>query len=237
MMKVMKRKSLHGFKGNNQDCKSVMSIQNKEKSRDYVTSREASLILGVALSTVQLWTENGLLHAWKTGGGHRRISRASVDKILQEQQAAFSNSSEKQRKSNKQDTQTTILIVEDDPLLLDLYTKTIMSWREDINVVSADNGLEGLIKIGRFSPDIIITDLLMTGINGFQIVEAISAFPDLEQCLTVIVSVLPEEDVKDKMSDGTEMVYFQKPVPFDLLRKEVERHLSRTHKVVEADEH
>lgn len=46
------------------------------------STREASEILGVSLRTVQLWVDSGVLEAWKTVGGHRRISRASVEALL-----------------------------------------------------------------------------------------------------------------------------------------------------------
>jgi len=48
----------------------------------YLTSREAAEQLGVSLRTVQLWVESGVLRAWKTVGGHRRIERQSVEDFL-----------------------------------------------------------------------------------------------------------------------------------------------------------
>ncbi|MGE5467624.1 MAG: EAL domain-containing protein [Ignavibacteria bacterium] len=42
------------------------------------STREAAELLGVSLRTVQLWVDSGILKAWKTAGGHRRISLESV---------------------------------------------------------------------------------------------------------------------------------------------------------------
>mgnify|MGYP000630290012 CR=1 FL=1 len=53
-------------------------MQQTELSGSFLTTREAAQVLGVSLRTTQLWVENGQLDAWKTEGGHRRISRASV---------------------------------------------------------------------------------------------------------------------------------------------------------------
>ncbi|MEX5745348.1 GAF domain-containing protein [Massilia sp. X63] len=50
-----------------------------------LTTREAAHLLGVAVSTVQIWMENGALPAWKTPGGHRRV-RLSAVRQLQVQQ-------------------------------------------------------------------------------------------------------------------------------------------------------
>jgi excisionase family DNA binding protein len=50
-----------------------------ETGEDVCSTREAADRLGVSLRTVQLWSEAGLLRAWKTPGGHRRILTDSID--------------------------------------------------------------------------------------------------------------------------------------------------------------
>ena len=45
---------------------------------DYCTTREAAKILGTSLRTIQLWVESGILQAWKTPGGRRRVTRESM---------------------------------------------------------------------------------------------------------------------------------------------------------------
>ncbi len=55
----------------------------EEADEEVCSTREAAERLGVSLRTVQLWTEAGLLRAWKTPGGHRRILTSSVDRLLQ----------------------------------------------------------------------------------------------------------------------------------------------------------
>ncbi|MEK9953666.1 MAG: helix-turn-helix domain-containing protein [Curvibacter sp.] len=51
---------------------------------ELMTTRQAGEVLGVAVRTVQLWVESGVLPAWRTAGGHRRISRGAVEKLLAE---------------------------------------------------------------------------------------------------------------------------------------------------------
>ena len=45
------------------------------------STREVARLLGVSLKTVQLWVDNGILDAWKTVGGHRRITFESVERL------------------------------------------------------------------------------------------------------------------------------------------------------------
>ncbi len=51
-------------------------------AKSFCTTREAATLLGVSVGTVQLWVESGLLRAWKTAGGHRRVMRDSVERLL-----------------------------------------------------------------------------------------------------------------------------------------------------------
>lgn len=49
-----------------------------------LTTREAAQLLGVAVSTAQVWMENGDLPAWKTPGGHRRVRHSAVVRLVRE---------------------------------------------------------------------------------------------------------------------------------------------------------
>jgi excisionase family DNA binding protein len=55
-----------------------MSSVSGVVKKSFCTTREAATLLGVSVGTVQLWVENGLLQAWKTAGGHRRVMRDSI---------------------------------------------------------------------------------------------------------------------------------------------------------------
>lgn len=59
-----------------------------------LTTREAAHLLGVAVSTTQIWMESGALPAWKTPGGHRRVRLSAVRQLQTRQQTAGAASSE-----------------------------------------------------------------------------------------------------------------------------------------------
>src|SRR5262245_51503264 len=50
--------------------------------RDYVTPRQLAAAIGVSESSLKRWTDQGLLPAIKTAGGHRRLSLAHVVHFL-----------------------------------------------------------------------------------------------------------------------------------------------------------
>jgi len=62
-----------------------MSAPSYDASDDPIlTTREAAGLLGIAVSTAQQWIENGVLPAWKTPGGHRRVRLSAVSALLRE---------------------------------------------------------------------------------------------------------------------------------------------------------
>ncbi len=178
-----------------------MSLLNK----DFMTTREAAEQLGVALSTVQHWSEKGLLKAWKTGGGHRRIARNSVEALRRQQLQSLSSPVERP---------LTVLVVEDDPQALKLYEQQFSALGISIDLKTASNGFEGLVKIGRFKPDVIITDLHMPGMDGFQMIRSLKCLPDFFDHMIIVVSALSEAEINEMGGFGNELQYFCKPIPF-----------------------
>lgn len=173
---------------------------------EFVSTREAAKILGVALRTVQLWVEHGDLIAWKTAGGHRRIARGSVDAMVRQQQQALQSSAPKRRLD--------VLVVEDDEDLLKLYELNFESWELPVRLALARNGFEGLRMLGEVKPDVLITDLNMPGIDGFRMLRTISSWPGFSAMLTIAVSALSSGDIADRggLPDG--VLLFTKPAPF-----------------------
>ena len=179
----------------------------------FCTTREAAALLGVSLSTAQNWAESGLLESWKTEGGHRRISRESVQKLIADpivngmhkplDQAAVSGLQALQ-----------ILVVEDDPLLLKLYKARLSAWKIPTVVETASDGFEGLVKVGLQRPDLLITDLQMPHIDGFQMINSLAQIADCSAMQIVAVTGLSIQDISSSALPSTVRV-FTKPVPFN----------------------
>ncbi len=57
-------------------------LRSKGAEEEVCSTREAAEILGVSLRTIQVWVDNGILDAWKTAGGHRRVTLRSVRRVM-----------------------------------------------------------------------------------------------------------------------------------------------------------
>jgi excisionase family DNA binding protein len=168
----------------------------------YLSTKEAADILGISLRTAQLWVENGILKAWKTPGGHRRIMKASVDKALNERALA---------PVNKSKIVLRVLIVEDDPDLLNLLALTTQHFRPDIEVIIAKNGYEGLMMAGKTQPDLIFTDINMPEIDGLQMIRALGHGESGPRTIVAITALTPEELI-NRGAPATGIQFLFKPI-------------------------
>mgnify|MGYP000856976700 FL=1 len=186
---------------------------------DVLSTREAAEQLGVALRTVQLWVESGVLPAWKTAGGHRRISRIAVERLISERRAALSGDTQPAPlQLLGGEARLRVMVVEDEPELLRLFTMVIAGWDLPLDVTPATDGFEALLRMGQQCPDLLITDLNMPGMDGFKMIESLcgvgQAYDDME---IVVVTALSDADIVRRGGLPPRVRVFRKPVPFDEL--------------------
>lgn len=199
---------------------------------DTCSTREAGKMLGVSLRTVQVWVDSGLLEGWRTVGGHRRITATSVERLMRERtldRPAASNAAGKNRAVPRDGL--SLLVVEDDNDLLELYRHTIDSWGLPLQLHTATNGFEGLLQIGETLPDLLITDLNMPGINGFEMLRSLRIRFDVTQMAIVVVTGLDKADIYMHGGLAADVEILGKPVPFARLKALVEELLVKKGKL------
>lgn len=191
-----------------------MQEANIEKS--FCTTREAATLLGVSVGTVQLWVESGLLQAWKTAGGHRRVMRTSVDQLLHKKTDAAPIArapvvpAAPARRLN-------VLVVEDDANLLRLYKAHLARWSMAPDVTVADNAVTALLMMGRQCPDLLVTDLCMSGMDGFNMLRVLRETPEISSTTIVVVSGLDPDEINHRGGIPSGIEILPKPIPFPRL--------------------
>lgn len=88
-----------------------------------------------------------------------------------------------------------VLVVEDEPVLLRLYQVKTAGWPFPVTLYSAPNGYEGLVMEGEVSPCLLICDLRLPGVNGFQIVRSLCAMDRYQDMAIVVVSGMPTNEI------------------------------------------
>ncbi len=195
-----------------------MSKHETSGTPGFLSTRAAAARLGVALSTVQTWVETGVLPAWKTAGGHRRIPAEAVEAISQRQRAVLDKAPESQPFK--------VLVVEDDAVTREVYARQFAGWNLPISLLMAEDGFEGLLLIGRHAPDLVITDLAMPEMDGFRMIRRLKTHAAAVRGAIIVVTALSAEEIAAQGGLPAGIPVYPKPIPFAALRPLVE-HLAR----------
>jgi excisionase family DNA binding protein len=192
-----------------------------QPSSTYSTS-EVARRLGISTQTVQRWVDSGQLKAWKTLGGHRRIEAEGVELLFRlhgvavpEAQTPDASSESDQRRSPA----LSALIVDDNPDDRDILSYLLADTLPTATVAAATNGFHGLIAIGRMAPDIVITDVLMPHMNGFEMIRQLVNGNAIRPRVIMAVSSnsLAELAPRGQLPDG--VVFMQKPLDPEEFKK------------------
>ncbi|SFD55138.1 excisionase family DNA-binding protein [Massilia yuzhufengensis] len=175
---------------------------------DVMTTQEAASYLGVSVSSVQKLVESGVLSAWRTQGGHRRIPREALLAYKGGLEPAGAQRAARSR----------LIVVEDDPMLRAVYAARIAQWELPLDLTICRSGYDGLIEIGVNAPDILLLDISMRGIDGYEIMETVLARPALRHVHIAIVTGLEREELDSRGGIPPGVAFFQKPLPLEQLR-------------------
>jgi len=104
---------------------------------------------------------------------------------------------------------TTILIVEDDDAIRNNITRLLKL--EGFNIVSATNGREGLLRMRQVLPDVVISDVSMPEMDGFQLLEAVRADSILAAMPFMLLTALDDRASMRRGMTGGADDYLAKP--------------------------
>lgn len=91
----------------------------------------------------------------------------------------------------------TVLVVDDDPDLLHLV-KDGLELLGHFNVIIAEDGASGLEQFFTMRPDCVIIDVVMPGLNGYQLVQALRGDPESANIPLILMTALAQD--KNKLS-------------------------------------
>jgi len=79
-----------------------------------------------------------------------------------------------------------ILIIEDEKLVLELIQKKLTNERYEVSV--ARDGEEGMEKMRKFQPDLVLLDIVMPKMDGFEVLEEMRKDKDLQDINVIVIS-------------------------------------------------
>jgi CheY-like chemotaxis protein len=113
--------------------------------------------------------------SWRAGRRLAGIGASGVSSIEEFRARSMAGSPQSQPRPAANSLQ--VLVAEDDRILQKLYEHTLSSWGLPPQIRLVSSGIDGLLEIGRVPPDLLITDLRMPGIDGFEMIRRLRADP------------------------------------------------------------
>lgn len=109
-----------------------------------------------------------------------------------------------------------VLIVDDEKALRVLIAGTLEIG--DYNILEADNGIDALEIVKQEKPDLIILDVMMPGMSGYEVCKQIKTNPDLANIKILILTAKGQQSDKEAAKEARADYYLAKPFsPMELL--------------------
>jgi len=162
--------------------------------------------------TIWKFVNSGDLKASRTPGGHHRILKEDLEAFILEKEIypLVRNRSS----SNK------ILIVDDDPQILSLLTKILTN--NGYQTETAADGFEAGFKVKEFKPGLIILDLVMPGMDGFEVCKQLKAKTATSQIKILVLSGYDTEENRTRSMQAGADVFLAKSLEAETIVKHVE---------------
>lgn len=162
----------------------------------FYTTREAADILGVTLSTIQNWESSGYLQAWKTAGGHRRILRESVERILDGAGRRDHGGGPSRSRAGQG---RRLLIAGGDPAVLSRHARHAATWTHPSCIETARDAYETMLKIGRHCPDVLLLNLPFPALNDAELFLTLAREPGCQKMRLLLVSDQSADQLRARM--------------------------------------
>jgi len=145
------------------------------------TTFEAAKLCHVSPLSIINWVNAGRIPAFRTPGGHRRIRREDLARFMRDNgiplPEEFRDGSGRSR----------VLVVDDEAAIRDVFAESLSHRSTPFDVMTAADGFEAGRLVATFRPDVVLLDLRMPGLDGFQVCRTIKG--DSETASTVVIAM------------------------------------------------
>lgn len=183
-----------------------------KKSPRYLTTGQVSGACEVSLVTVKKWINQGKLKAFRTPGGHFRVAADEFQRL----RTTYGFPAEPKASPR-------ILVVDDDPGMVSLVSDALRGIRPPLKLEAAFDGYEGILKVGTFRPHLLVLDLRMPGVDGFEVCRRIKRNPATRATRILAITAYPEDFARERAFECGADAFLTKPFTIKELKAEVRR--------------
>lgn len=170
-----------------------------------LTSHEVGVLLQLNASTVVKWVNDGILPAYRTAGGHRRIRSADLLVFLKEQGMFIP-------KQLRGAGPRKVFMVDDDKAYLQSMQRGMRNHKDKVDLTIIDNGIEALLRLGSERPDALVLDVNMPNLDGIEVLKRVKENETTKAIEVIVISGNVNDELEKKLLGLGARAVFKKPV-------------------------
>ena len=195
------------------DSMGAGSNRGLQRDSNPLTTGDVARYCHVSPVTVWRWIKQGKLVAQRHAGGYYQIERAALRAFLQARDMPidpefFAVSSKR------------ILIIDDEPTVLEVATRALQQL-ECVTIATAKDGFEAGLQISTFKPDLLILDLMMPNLDGFQVCRLVRHNPATAHIKILIITAFGSHENLKRALDSGANDFLHKPLNLEVLQDKV----------------
>ena len=185
----------------------------------YFTTFQVAKHLGVATATVVNWVNSGRLAAHRTPGGHRRIARTVLIAFAREHDYPLAREVLEHEEGPRR-----VLVVDDERDFAEMVSEYLRAHAGFV-AETAESGFAAGLGVARFRPDIVLMDIMMPGMDGFEALRMLRS--DAETCHIPVIacSGYRGEELEQRVAGARFDGFLQKPVRLEAVLQLIQKHL------------
>jgi len=150
----------------------------------------------VSPAAVRQWAEKGDLNALMTPGGHRRFLPSEVERFARSRGLTLNLG---------EDEALRVLIVDDDAGVSSFLMELFENVNTSVLTESARDGFSAGLRVRKFKPQIVLLDLMMPGLDGFQVCRLLKSDPATKSIrIIVMTGYASPENIENALLAGAE---------------------------------
>lgn len=184
------------------------------EDRKPYTTGEIAAFCHVTINAVKKWIASGKLLAFRTPGGHFRVNRADFMSFLDKYKLEI--------KEEVFPARHKVLIIDDEHDVVEFVKGALESMGGGYLVETAGDGYEGLIKVGDFKPELMVLDIRMPKLDGFEVCRRIKQDKSTKDIKILAVTAYGTDDIERIIQCGADYC-LPKPIRLKDFQRNVHR--------------
>ena len=184
-----------------------------------LSTGDVARLCHVSQVAVWKWIKKGKLKAYRFPGGHYRVEMGAFRDFVRQNGIPVDVSLVQQSRKR-------VLIVDDEPSVVEVATRAVQRLGKDVVIATAGDGFEAGLQVATFRPDLLLLDLMMPGMDGFQVCRLVRNNPATAHIKIIIITAYgSHENLQRALQAGADD-FIHKPVDLDRLLDKVHTFLS-----------